>query len=326
MNKRKTRIKNKTNYNKRRDKTKKIKGGFWFNNSKKIVPFSAATSINIELASKAKEEEKNTLANLATKSATNTAAIATAAATGTYIGYATIAGLSATGVGIPVAGALAAVLLIANTMAYMAIANSKLKTVLFDVLNIITHCNNLNKTIEIILETFKKIIIKNPLKIDPEIYDRLKEKLELLMTYLIELATEDMLKILEKDEKIQQSDSYKIIKNECQKRGIKLTLADSVSDKEKSDTIFKKPKIISQTIDASGRVLNRTVWAQYTINEVVKDLTIINGYFMLMKSQFDMIIQHYEHNIDSEQRKKIWQTIEQNDSYKTYLSLDNKTP
>lgn len=326
MNKRKTYIKNKHNRN--RNKTKKTRGGAFASFSKffnKPTPEMIQPNKPLLINEKTppRIQEKETLSIKASIKAKNSAELATAAATATYIGYAAVAGLSATGVGVPVAGALAAVLLIANSMSYMKIANIKLKTVLFDVLNIITHCNKLNSTILIIFNQFNSNLNKD-IKIDPEIYDRLEEKLDLLMKYLIGLSTNSMIKILIKDENLKKFDKVgKIINDECKKRGMD-DCKDDGEDENKPSSFKKVIQSVERGIDTSERVINRSVWAQYTINEVVKDLTIINGYFMLMKSQFDMLIQHHERNISDQIKKNIWSEIEKNDLYKSYLTLETK--
>ena len=136
------------------------------------------------LSNKAAEYQKKNIQQLTT-------------ATGTlYLGYGTVAGLSATGVGIPVAGALAAVLLITNKLLQMKMSNHGLKTVLYDVINIMNHCNNLNSVIVLIIEEFQNIIIKKKLtfkilKIDEEIDIRLKQKLEEIMKYLLSIHAEN---------------------------------------------------------------------------------------------------------------------------------------
>jgi hypothetical protein len=84
----------------------------------------------------------------------------------------------------------------------------------------------------------------------------------------------------------------------------------------------KKSGLFGRAMGTASRVSKRTIGAQNTINEIIKDLAIINGYFMLMKSQFDMIVHHCERDIDKLVLDGIWKKIEVKPEYKAYLSLD----
>ena len=257
--------------------------------------------------------------------ASNTVALSSAALTVSYLGNIAVGSLAATGVGIPLAGLIGAILIVAQVMANMAIANSKLKTVLYDVLNIIMHCNKINQVIILILREFNGKIINGtkPYEIDKEILDRLNEKLELLFTYLLGIGEKQMIKLLYSSfQTLKIEDKYfDFILEECIQRNIQIT--QKQGDRIKKSNSTNSPGYLERKLVSVSRMTNRTVWAQYSINEIVKDLAIINGYFMLMKSQFDMIVHHCERTItDKTILDGIWSNIIDKPEYKTYLSLD----
>jgi hypothetical protein len=267
------------------------------------------------------------LSKQASYSAAKTAAYSSAALTGAYIGNVAVGALAATGVGVPLAGIIGAILIVAQVMANMAIANSKLKTVLYDVLNIIMHCNKINQVIVLILREFNGKIINGtkPYEIDKEILDRLNEKLELLFTYLLGIGEKQMIKLLYSSfNNLKIQDKYfDFILEECIQRNITITKQEG--DRINKSNTENSPGYLKRKLESATRVTNRTVWAQYSINEIIKDLAIINGYFMLMKSQFDMIVHHCERTFDPNTVKTIWDQIIIKPEYKAYLSLDTRS-
>jgi len=275
---------------KRHNKTKKLRGGMW--------PFSSSDNKITSLSDAADTaENKGDKLEKGLKDATNAAGVV-------------ISVLASSGVGLPLAGALTAILFVANSMTKMAIANKKLIAALLDVLNIVTHCDKLNSTMKFILEVFDKNKNIQKLDMDPEITKRLETKLNNILTFLVNLSTNEMLDVLSKDK--QLNDKVK-----------ELIQAEVV--KRKDSNIFERAK------NTSMRVLDRTVKAETKINEILRELTMINGYFMLMKSQFDMIIQRHERVLSDDDKKNIWLEIEakqmgddnkDTNRYNNYLSLD----
>jgi hypothetical protein len=185
------------------------------------------------------------------------------------------------------------------------------------------HCNKINQVIVLILGEFNaynKQLKKKEYEIDSEIEDRLNEKLELLFTYLLGIGEENMIKLLyESMSTLNIEKKYlDFILEECLQRGMNYEkVLKYAEDKDK-----KKSGLFGRGIAMASRVNKRTLGAQNTINEIIKDLAIINGYFMLMKSQFDMIVRHCERTFETETVKTIWKKIEVKPEYKTYLSLD----
>jgi hypothetical protein len=277
--------------------------------------------------SKVQEREdkykKTGFGKLASNNAANAAALAGTVATAAYVGNVLVGSLAATGVGVPLAGIIGAILVVAQVMAKMAIANSNLKTVLYDVLNIVMHCNKINQVIVLILKEFNDYNEQNQKKkyeIDNEIKDRLNEKLELLFTYLLGIGEKNMIQLLyDSMSTLNIEKKYlDFILEECLQRGMNYEKVINYAEEKQR----KKSGLFGRAMGTASRVSKRTIGAQNTINEIIKDLAIINGYFMLMKSQFDMIVHHCERDIDKLVLDGIWKKIEVKPEYKAYLSLD----
>ena len=297
MNKRRNQSK-RIDKSKRRNKTKKLRGGLW--------PFSSSDNKITSLSDGADYQENNA-SDLAEgmKQATN-------------ISGAVISALGVSGVGLPLAGALTATLIVAKLMTKMVIMNKKLIAALLDVLNIVTHCDKLNATMNFILQVFNKKILElntiPKLEIDAEVKKRLEKKLTKILTFLVNLSTNEILDVLKNDPKLKNSGVEDIVKAEMAKR--------------------KEDGILTRVKNTSMRVIDRTVNAESKINEILRELTMINGYFMLMKSQFDMIIQRYERLLSNDEKQNIWLEIETKNigddkidinKYNNYLSLNTTT-
>lgn len=265
------------------------------------------------------------MAALASNNTAKAAALAGTVAAAATIGNVLVGSLAATGVGVPLAGIIGAILVVAQVMAKMAVANINLKTVLYDVLNIVMHCNKINQVVVLILREFNgynKTNSKKQYAIDSEIEDRLNEKLELLFIYLLGIGEKDMIQLLhDSNTTLNIEEKYSdLILEECLKRGMTSEKINEYANKKNK----KKSGVFSLAMGTMDRVSKRTIGAQNTINEIIKDLAIVNGYFMLMKSQFDMIVRHCERTItDKVALADIWGKIENRPEYKTYLSLDN---
>ena len=262
----------------------------------------------------------NSLYELAKGKTTSEGKIMQGTSLATNLAYGSVAVLAATGVGIPLAGAITGVLIIAKTIANKQMYHDKLLSVLLDVLNIITHCNKLNLTIVDILKIFNGYGNKDklkPLQIDNEINERLKEKMLQLIEYLLDLSSTEALQILRSDPNLKENALiYNVIKKECTKRGLDVDTGKSTSNGYSLDSVAIK-------FNDGKRYAKRKVKAEFIISEIVRELTIITGYFMLMKSQFDMLIQQRERHITDEIKKKIWEEIESTQGlYSSYLSLD----
>lgn len=83
---------------------------------------------------------------------------------------------------------------------------------------------------------------------------------------------------------------------------------------------------IMNTLSSMRRVFKRNVNVEKTTNEIVKNISVINGYFMIMKSQFDIATTYYQRHLPVETNAAIWKEIEADDSFKDFLlPNDEKT-
>jgi hypothetical protein len=111
---------------------------------------NAFTNTTNILADKASETDKsNSFAIKASQTAASATNVAATVATVTAVAQASIVALSSTGVGLPVAGILAVVLLLANKLANLMANNLMFISVLYDTTNIITNYYLLYDFIEI---------------------------------------------------------------------------------------------------------------------------------------------------------------------------------
>jgi hypothetical protein len=140
----------KNNKNIIRKNNKTIKYGSGISNlfnSKKIDTPTVLNSSSTISTNVFPEKKILTNANIAT------GVMAASLATKASIGI-----LSASGVGIPIAGGLAVILLVANKISEKVIANEKLNYIINEVIRIINECNNINNLINLINNNIKFFI------------------------------------------------------------------------------------------------------------------------------------------------------------------------
>jgi hypothetical protein len=245
-----------------------------------------------------------TLSSFASENQANGNAMAKGARGATKGAQLAIAALSATGIGLPLAGVLGVALLIANQMAKIVINNVQLKTVITDTLNIINHCYKINDVITLTTETFTTNLNSNTaingdikrIQIDPQLVSRLQETIVYLIKNLLVNATEQMLAMIEREANSNNVTSL-------------ITLV--AAERAKRSGLGR--------LSVISRVANRTIKAGETIVDIIRDLSIIEGYFMLMKSQFDTIISHYQRELPEPEYKRIWDTISSDQKYRNYI-------
>jgi hypothetical protein len=296
---------------------------------------SQSSSTNLSLYQIAKEKNA---------AATTSAAVLSGV---TLAGYGIITGLSATGVGLPLAGALAGVLLLSNKMASLYINNQKTKAVMYDVMNIISNCYRMNdvinKTMGIFTiyiynqEGFATIItpfndenqyktllekaltekaqslglikqsgggykeefktnIVGKCNMNEDIKERIREKIEDLTNLLLLNATDRILSILQRDPDVITSGFGDAVKKELDRRN----------------------QSMSKTLGKIKRGFDRTINSSSIQNDILKDLTIINGFFNILKSQYDMTLELYEREF-GEDWNKIWGIIQSTNEYINYM-------
>ena len=213
------------------------------------------------------------------------------------VGNATVGALAATGVGIPFAAVIGGVFLVTSVLIKMKMNNTDLKTVLLDVFNIISNCVRLYELIQIASSTFKTEITTGELKfnIDEEIIQRLNEKLVYLLKNLLEITPDEIVVLLS-------------------------NMSDKITNTQIMDIINAEKSTrtgIANKFRAVRRVVKRNVNVLETINNIVKNLSVINSYFMLMKGQFDMACDYYQRHLPN--YSEIWKKIEENDVFTNFL-------
>ena len=224
----------------------------------------------------------------------------------TNIARVAVVGLAASGVGLPLAGVIATALIIANVFAQMNISNLNLKTVMYDTLNIISNSYILNDYINYLeyhMKTFNRNTSDNsntntdnstnlpeePNQIIVGLKARLKDKIMGLISYLLSIATDDMLISLQRDK------------------------SATPAIRELVDAENANRKGFSSFMARAGRVVNRTLKADRTTGYIIRDLSIINGYFMLVKSHFDLSLDEFERSLGTERVTIFWKNVKDGD-------------
>ena len=253
----------------------------------------------------------------ATTKADNTIATTDSLATVAKVGYTGVVGLTATGIGIPLAGALAGALLIASKLAIMYINNKKLFPIMFDSMTILSNGYKLHELIESAYKKFQtklqgimpneRSIIKE-IKIDSEILSHISTKVTEVTAYLLKIADKKVLKTISHDQDIINSKFDKLITQELESRE-KTGLLSS---------IYKK-------IDNTERKLYRLLYASEYKADISENLSLINGFFIIIKSQFDFALELYEQELDPILWKEILQEIHASEEYKKYMIPVNVT-
>jgi hypothetical protein len=312
-------------------------------------------------------------------------------------GQAIVAGLAATGVGLPIAGLLGIILLLANKLALLFYYNLQLHSTLLDVLNIVSNCFRLNDLInyttgiftiyffggaddnnnlidnlntlngenkgvyKLLLEkalekknnelekvpdpvpapvlessstqpqqgeiAMVKIIEKGGNPNDEEdklikwirpnvaIQQRLFDKLNDLTTLLLIIATDDMIRTLYADTQIMESGMSNLIEKVYKDRDLKTT-----EEKKNMTRIGRFTRAFGRNSSKFVRGFNRFTNGQFLNQQLINELTLVNGFFMLMKAQYDMTIDYYERSMSKEDWTHIWKKYIQNSSvYIEYL-------
>jgi len=322
---------------------KRVKGGWSLFSTAAATTDAAAVPI---------VSMSQSLAAAAQKADLETASAAATVAAAAMVGKAGVAALASTGVGLPIAGALGVVLLVAYTMSKMVVANKKLWSILSDVLNIISNCYRIDqlvtRTINICtIAVFNKqsdiaaqlltnngtaLVDENVFnerlaeaqakksmpysvsepktllqQIEPsiELRERLMSKIGSLTAYLLAIAPDKLLNDLKNDSQSSTTGIDTVVNAEYEKR--------------------KNRSMIGRRIGAVGRIMNRSMNAAELQTQIINELTIIEGFFMLMKAQYDTTMDYYAAHMDNwaETRAVIELTTEFRD-YLVPLSLQEE--
>lgn len=301
------------------------------------VVANSSSATNLSLYQLAKEKEMRAVASAAAISGLSLA------------GYGIITGLSMTGVGLPLAGALAGVLLLSNKMASLYINNQKMKSVMYDVMNIISNCYRLNDIInkstgiftiyiynqygyktmappfnddnlykslleKALVEKGKSLGLPNQtggnvgykdefktnlvgkISMNEDVKDRIREKIQDITQLLLKNATDRILGILQRDDDVTKSGFGVAVTQEYNRRNASF----------------------SKTLGKIKRGFDRTVNSKTIQDDILKDLTIINGFFTILKSQYDMTLELYEREL-GEDWNRVWSIIQSTDEYVNYM-------
>lgn len=76
---------------------------------------------------------------------------------------------------------------------------------------------------------------------------------------------------------------------------------------------------LSRVTNTSGRFFNRAFNAKHYVNNVVKNLTILNSYYTILKSQYDLTMEHYSLHLKKTEYDKIRLLIELQPEYIEFL-------
>jgi hypothetical protein len=303
----------------------------------------------------------NTIVSKAANSTAAATDLLANVATATAVGQATVVALSGTGVGLPVAGILAVALLLVNKLATLMADNLMFIGVLYDTTNIITNYYLLYDFIEIRnfilqLTLFYKRNPQNPntntfltkfisttptpnqklreelepqinnmyaylksnnttptqnyIILNEDIKSRIVEKLSVITKSLLELSPNNIIQILLQDQTLHAG-LKTLITEEANKRGL------NPDGSKSSYMIFRK-------LGKLSRGIKRATSSKYYQDIIIKDLTIMGNYFMLLKSQQDEGLMYYRQELKTSEGSvpnynNVWKYIENTKEYRDYL-------
>jgi len=251
--------------------------------------------------------------------AANVALVGTVASN---VGYGAVSILALSGVGLPLAGAIAGSLLIANKLANMYLSNLELFPIMYDSMTILTNSHKLNNLIGKAYEVIRKHIpditdFKNredveKVKINEEIKSHILKKVNDLTAYLLQISTDEVLNVLINDEDLKKSGFNKVVEEEIQSRnnGFNSTfLGKKIQSKSLS--------YLSKQTQKLSRGANRYFYSADIKNKISNNLSLISSFFIIIKSQYDFALQMYQHEFPN--WNNILKEIEATDEYKDYL-------
>jgi len=141
--------------------------------------------------------------------------------------------------------------------------------------------------------------ISSIISIDVNLIALLAEKIGSLINYMLDISTDSLLEKLLSNNQVKKSGLLSIIKNEIESRKHKSTLVKQYMD-------FKKS-------------FYRTAFAYKIEAKIEKNLITINTLFLLMKSQYDFIIDFYKSQNNGAEWNKLWKLITLSKEYTSYM-------
>jgi hypothetical protein len=160
---------------------------------------------------------------------------------------------------------------------------------------------------------------------DPDIQSRLYDKIQYLIVYLFDLSPTKTLQTLYSDASVRNSGIGRLLETEFQKRGV----VNTTGEKDTKIANFQKApgttmfNIAKSATTMANRAYMRTMEGKTVTNKMVQDLCIINGYFSLMKSQYDFEWDYYARMLKKEEYDRIWSVIQAQQEYKDFMVKEN---
>ena len=139
------------------------------------------------------------------------------------------------------------------------------------------------------------------LKRDPNIDKKLVEKIDRLTIFLLTLMPTHMIEKLNKDN-VKSTGFSKLLTDEYNKRKPQ-----------------KASARISGLMATANRVYSRTIDSKVVTEQILRELTIISGFYTLMKSQYDYQMDYYSRELKESEYKKIWKLIEKQEEYIKFM-------
>jgi hypothetical protein len=154
---------------------------------------------------------------------------------------------------------------------------------------------------------------QNYIILNEDIKKRIVEKLSVITKLLLELSPNNIIQILLKDTTLHAG-LRTLIDQEAKKRGLN-------SDGSKTSNMFFRK------LGKISRGINRATSSKYYQDNIIKDLTIMGNYFMLLKSQQDEGLLYYRQELQelktpdnsATNYNNVWKYIENTKEYNDYL-------
>jgi hypothetical protein len=74
------------------------------------------------------------------------------------------------------------------------------------------------------------------------------------------------------------------------------------------------------------RFVNRNLYGKFYTNELLRELTIINSYFIIYENQVKHLVKQKEISNTEDYNTLKWATIYEDETVKTYLGINKPTP
>jgi formaldehyde-activating enzyme involved in methanogenesis len=224
---------------------------------------------------------------------------------GLGVGQALVGVSNLTGVGIPIAGALAGALLIASKLAKIYINNSILFPITLDTIVILSNSYKLHDLIQTSISICQRRLrqsnsmhneIVKRVNIDEDIKKHILTKIGELTAFLLKTATQEVLNVLLKDADVMRSGFSKYVNQEN----------------------ISRSSTLNKMFGSIERSATRTFNSNTIKEQIADNLSLINSFFIILKSQYDFVIQTYKQELSS-----IWSDviteIENTDEFKSYV-------